>query len=106
MRPLRTRQFDGGSRLRKRSSARMSALWIDENPARDVVLRDVIERGIEVGGIRHLEAARRIVLSRLAKRGAMGEEAGQTNGRGPRIEVRRNRGKSSQRQADQRHGVS
>src|SRR5229473_3542646 len=72
---LRAGELAGGAGVGESDPTRMPALWIVAHPSRDVVVRDVGERGCAVGGFRYFEAARRVILPRLAQRRAVGEEA-------------------------------
>src|SRR5580704_12061125 len=79
----------------------LPAVQIGTDAARDVVVRGGRERSVAAVEFRRVETARRFLLSRLAQRWNVGEEAGQGDGRRSRIEVRIDGRESSQRQADQ-----
>src|ERR1039458_1631886 len=99
---LRARQLarDNGFIASPRA-ARLSRVRVGAAAARDVVVRGGRERVVTDCEFRRVEAARRFVLSRLAQRWAVGEEAGQGDGRRSRIEIRGYGRESTQRQADQ-----
>src|ERR1700722_20087497 len=102
MRAMRACQLARGDGLVATARAsRLPAVQVGANETRDVVVRGGRERGVAPCEFRHVQAARRLLLSRLAQRWVVGEEAGQADGRRSRFEIRGDSRKSSQWQADQ-----
>src|SRR5580704_7115963 len=102
MRAMRARQLSCRDGLEAPARAPgLPAVQIGADAARDVVVCGGRERGVAAVEFRRVETARRFLLSRLAQRWNVGEEAGQGDGRRSRIEVRGDGRESSQRQANQ-----